>query len=344
MRAPLACFVLRRNKLTIVAIHYISQKPEMTRLIPDRFVMLLLATLALAWVVPVRGDVLELAQNAIFVGIFLLFFLHGLRLPCREVVRATRSWKLQGAMLGFSFLVFPLAGWLLATSASVFLPTALVAGLIYLAILPSTVQSAISYSSIAGGNIAASVVGAAVSNLAAIILTPLLAALLIVGASGIGMDSGVIKKIATMLLLPFALGQIAQHWLGSWAANQKKLLSFFDRGVILLAVYIAFAGAVASGALIQLDTNAAFWLFFVLLILLIFAFATPMLIGKLLGLERQDRISLIFASAHKSIATGAPLAAILFGPDAGLILLPAIIYHMAQLILSAPLATRLSRG
>ncbi len=351
MRAPLTYFLLRRKIFTAVQQGNCCGFPKftaielsMTRFLPDRFVFLLLSALALAWLLPVRGSALAAAQDMIVVGIFLLFFLHGLRLPRSEVLKAVRGWRLQAAMLGFCFVVMPLAGWGLASLASAALPAALMAGIIYVAILPSTVQSAISYASIGGGNVAASVVGAALSNLAGIFLTPLLAALLIGGAGDAGLDSNVITKIATMLLLPFALGQLAQHWLGEWAAQQKQLLGLFDRGVILLAVYIAFAGAITSGALVRLDGEMMIALLLALTILLAFAFSGAMILGGILGLTRGDRVSLIFAGAHKSIATGAPMAAILFGADAGLIMLPAILYHIAQLLLSAPLAAQMSKS
>jgi solute carrier family 10 (sodium/bile acid cotransporter), member 7 len=317
---------------------------SMTRLFPDRFVLMLLSALALAMLLPVRGSALALAQNIIVVGIFLLFFLHGLRLPRSDVLIAAKGWRLQGAMLVFTFVLMPLAGCGLAYLASAALPAALIAGIIYLAILPSTVQSAVSYAAIGGGNVAASVVGAALSNLAGIALTPLLAALLIGGAGHAGLDSNVVTKIATMLLLPFALGQLTQGWLGGWARKQKQLLGLFDRGVILLAVYIAFAGSITSGALAQLEGEMMIALILALLIFMAFAFAGAMILGGILGFARADRISLLFAGAHKSIATGAPMAAILFGADAGLVILPAIIYHISQLLLSAPLASRLAKG
>lgn len=315
----------------------------MTRLIPDRFVLLLLGALAVAWLVPVRGAALMVAQNVIFIGIFLLFFLHGLRLPRAEVAKAAKGWRVQAAMLLFCFVAMPVFGLIVAKLSGSFLPPALVAGLIYVAILPSTVQSAISYSAIAGGAVAASVVGAAVSNLAGIVVTPVLAAVLIGGAAGVAIDANVVVKIATMLLLPFALGQLAQSYWGAWAQRQNQILSVFDRGVILLAVYIAFAGAVTSGALAQLDTRVAGVMLLSVSALLGIAFAGAMLLGRGLGLERADQISLLFAGAHKSIATGAPMAALLFGAEAGLILLPAIAYHMVQLVVSAPVASRISK-
>lgn len=275
----------------------------MARIIPDRFLLMLFTALCTGWLLPVRGQALEAAQYIVFAGVFLLFFLHGLRLPRGEMAKAARSWRVQAAMAAFVFIAMPLAGWALAVLASAALPPLLLAGLIYTAILPSTVQSAISYSSIAGGNVAASVIGAALSNLIGIVLTPALAALLL-GAAGVGMDGNIVTKIALMLLLPFALGQWAQGIFGTWAVQLKKLLGFFDKGVILLAVYISFSGAVVSGALLQLDAEIWLALVLVLALLLLFAFASTMLFGGLLRLDQADRISLIFTGAHKSIATG----------------------------------------
>ena len=314
------------------------------RLIPDRFVLMLLGAIFLGWLLPVHGDGLVVAQNVSFISIFALFFLHGLRLPRQEVVKAVKAMKLQTAMLGFTFVAMPLAGMALACGSGGLLPAGLVTGVIYCAMLPSTVQSAISYSALGGGNVAASVVGAALSNLAGILLTPLLVALVLGASSGVAIGGDVVIRIATMLLLPFALGQAVQGWLGGWALQQKVMLSFFDRLVILIAVYVAFAAAVNSGNLSLLKGHDLLVLSGLLALLLAFAFAGAWGLGGALGLERADRVSLVFAGAQKSIATGAPMAAILFGGAAGLILLPAILYHMAQLILSAPIAARLAKG
>ncbi len=314
------------------------------RLIPDRFVLLLFCAVLLGWLLPVSGVGLPVAQNVSFVGIFALFFLHGLKLPREEVRRAAKGWRLQAAMLVFTFAVMPLAGLAVAKVAAIWLPPLLVAGLIYCAILPSTVQSAISYASLGKGNVAASVVGAAVSNIFGIVATPALFALLLGGVTGSGIGGDVVLKIMTLLVLPFALGQVAQRWLGAWAAREKRLLSFFDRGVIVLAVYVAFSSAVSSGALAQIKGMDLVELLLAGSALLAFAFGAAWLTGRVMKLDKADRVSLLFAGAHKSLATGAPMAALLFPPEiAGVMILPAIFYHQLQLIASAPLAGWLAR-
>lgn len=305
---------------------------------------MLFGTLLVAWMFPLSKEALPWAQNISFAGIFCLFFLHGLRLPRHEVARAMLGWRLQGTMLAFTFILMPLLGIGLSKIAAQFLPAALAVGLLYAAILPSTVQSAVSYTSLARGNIAASVIGSALSNLSGIFLTPLLFALLLGSASGVAIGGNVAVKIITMLLLPFILGQATQKWLGKWAVDQRYLLTFFDRGVILLAVYVAFGAAVTSGALAGIEALSLFYLLLFAGIFLAIAFGAAWLIGGVFGFPYEDRISLLFAGAHKSIAIGAPMAALLFPPTlAGLMIVPTILYHQLQLIASAPLAKRLAR-
>ncbi len=317
----------------------------LTRLIPDRFVLMLLLTVLVAALLPVTGQAAVYAGYGVSVAIFLLFFLHGLRLPRAEVLVAMRNWRLQGVMFAFTFAFMPLLGLAAATAPASLLPHGLVIGLMFLGILPSTVQSAISYSSLAGGNIAASVMASALLNLAGIFMTPLLVALLIGSGGGAAISGDTVLRIVAILLLPFALGQLAQGWLNAWAMRNKPLLTLLDRTAIALAVYVAFSSAVAGGQMQALGWVAIVLLCAIILVMLVLAMLAAWGLGGVLGLPRADRISLLFAGSHKSIATGAPLAAILFaGPQAGIVILPALIYHQFQLVLSAPLASRLAKN
>lgn len=316
-----------------------------SRLIPDRFVLMLLLTILAAALLPVTGVAAVYAGHAVSVAIFLLFFLHGLRLPRAEVIVAMRNWRLQGVMFAFVFAFMPLVAFGATRAQGSLLPEGLVVGLLFLGVLPSTVQSAISYSSLAGGNIAASVMASALLNLAGIFMTPLLVALLIGAGGGAAIGGDTVLRIVAILLLPFALGQIAQGWLGAWAVRNKPMLTLLDRTAIVLAVYVAFSSAVAGGQMQALDWGVLGVLTAIICTMLAIAFLSAWALGGAIGLPRADRISLLFAGSHKSIATGAPLAAILFaGPQAGLVILPALIYHQIQLIVSAPLASRLAKS
>lgn len=318
----------------------------MSRLVPDRFVLVLMLAVLVAALLPVQGATAVWAGYAVSAAIFSVFFLHGLRLPRAEVIIALRNWRLQGLMFGFVFGLMPAMALALAHLQAGVLPDYMAIGLLFLGALPSTVQSATSYSSMAGGNVAASVMASASLNLVGIVVTPLLLVVLI-GQSGgsapIGGDT--IVKIAVILLLPFVLGQFAQRTLQAWALRNKPLLTMLDRFTIALAVYVAFSSAVAGGQLALIDWQVLGVLLGIVSTMLALALAASWTLGGLAGLPRADRISLLFAGSHKSIATGAPLAAILFaGPQAGLVILPTLLYHQLQLIVSAPLASRLAKS
>lgn len=315
----------------------------LARIFADRFVLLLLATIVLASVLPVRGQAAETAALISMAAIFLLFFLNGVRLPRDEVLHGVRNWRLQGAIFLFVFGVMPMVGLALSHIFDSILPATLALGLLFAGILPSTIQSAAAYSALAKGNVAASVVAAALVNLFGVVLSPLLfAALAHVGEANVSGEA--VGRIALILLLPFALGQLSQRWFKPWVDGHKSLATWMDRISIAIAVYVAFSGAVVAGIWSIVRGDELAWLALALSVMLAVGFGGSWLLGGFMKLPRGDRITMLFSGGQKSIAIGAPLAATIFPPAiAGMVLLPTLAYHMAQLILSAPLATHLAR-
>lgn len=342
-RAPLTQYALQRN-ITGVAIGDSNGQSAMmfARIFADRFVLLLLGTILLASVLPVRGVAAEVASWISLAAIFLLFFLNGVRLPRQEVVNGMRNWRLQGAIFVFVFGVMSAAGLALSFIFDTILPPTLALGLLFTGILPSTVQSASAYCALAKGNVAASVVAAALVNLIGILLSPVLLAVLAhVGDAHI--SGAAVARIALILLLPFTLGQIAQRWCKPWVDRNKELATWMDRISIAVAVYVAFSGAVVAGIWSIVRGDELAWLALALSVMLLVGFGGAWAFSGAMKLPRGDRIAMLFSGGQKSIAIGAPLAATIFPPAiAGMVLLPTLIYHMAQLILSAPLATHLA--
>ena len=316
----------------------------LARLIPNRFILLLLGVIALASFLPATGRALTIVSVISNIAIFSLFFFHGLRLSREAVWAGIKHWRLQLAVAGFTYAALPLAGLSLSLLLPDLLSPGLWVGVLFLCALPSTVQAAISSSSMAGGNVAASVVAAALSNIVGVVLTPLLVAAM-ASVSGGEVGLGSIGKIAGLLLLPFILGQIARSWLGGWAEAHKAWIGRMDRLTIILAVYVAFSAAVVDGLWHRLSALQFGALLVVVILLLGFAFTATWQLGGTLGLARGDRITLLYSGSHKTLATGAPMARILFpGAEAGLIIIPLMLYHQLQLIISAWLATRLNRN
>jgi sodium/bile acid cotransporter 7 len=309
----------------------------------DPLVRLLLLAVLLACVLPVSPAYRPVAQGVSNGAVFLLFLLNGLRLPRAEVLRGMRHGRFLLPIALWSFAVMGLVGWLLARAGGAWLHPSLALGLLFLGVLPSTVQSATAYTSLAQGNVAVSVVAAAFLNILGVFLSAPLFSLL-AGSEAAAMDFEALKRVILILLVPFVLGQLAQGRVGHLVRDHRRLTTWFDRSAIAIAVYVAFSGAVEQGLWTAIDAPAWLTLLLLVAVFLAFGFGGAWMTSGVLRLSRTDRIAFLFAGGQKSIALGAPLASVLFPPAvASLLLLPVLTYHMAQLLLSAPLAKRLHR-
>jgi sodium/bile acid cotransporter 7 len=312
------------------------------RVFPDPFILWLLGAVLLGSVLPVRGLAAGIVDAATLAAIFLLFFLHGVRLPREALLSGLTDWKLHLAILVSTYAVFPLAGLTLQAIAPGLLTPALWAGILFLCALPSTVQSSIAFTSMAGGNVAGAVAAAAASNLLGVFLTPLLVSLML-SASGADFSAAGIVKIVLLLLLPFVLGHLLRPWLFGRVKERPKLTTSVDKGTILLAVYGAFSAAAVEGLWSRIPAAALAAVVAICLVLLGIILVATAAIGRLGRFEQGSRAALLFCGSVKSLASGVPMARILFpGPVAGFVILPIMIFHSVQLIVCAWIAARLA--
>nr|WP_240746620.1 bile acid:sodium symporter family protein [Cryptosporangium phraense] len=301
--------------------------------------MALLTMVALASVLPARGVVEDVLDQLIIVAIGFLFFLYGARLSTETVIAGIRHWRLHLLVLAFTFVLFPVLGLAIRLLPDAVLSSELAAGVLFLCLLPSTVQSSIAFVSIAKGNVAAAICTASLSNVLGVIVTPLLVAV-VLSNNGVSLSGGTIVKIVVQLLVPFALGQALRPWIGGFVGRHKKVLGLLDRGSILLVVYTAFSGAVVAGVWSKLSAWDLVALVVVSCVLLAAVLVTTSVVAKRLGFNREDRITIVFAGSKKSLATGVPMATVIFGTGAGLVILPLMLFHQLQLIVCAVLARR----
>jgi len=307
----------------------------------DPMVRLILAAILLASLLPVEGDGREVVQLLANTMIFVLFLLYGLKIARRDVLAGIANMRLLGPLAAWVFGAMTLAGWLAWHATLPWLPPVMALGFLYLGVLPSTVQSATVYTSIAGGNVASSVVAAALLNLLGVFVSaPLFAAL--AGTSGGDFSAASFGKVVVMMLLPFVIGQAAQGLFGQWVREHRRPLSYLERSTIGLAVYVAFSSAVAGGIWSSVDAPAWTGLTAGCLALLVVGYGGSWLLARLLRLGHGDSIAMIFGGAQKSVAMGAPLATVLFPPAmAGTVMMPLLVYHLAQMVVAAPVASRL---
>lgn len=306
----------------------------------DPFLVALLATMLLATLLPARGAFVPVVAGAADAGIVLLFFLHGAKLSRQAIIDGARNWKLHLMVLAATFVLFPLLG--LTGAALPFLDKDFAAGLLFLTLLPSTVQSSIAFTAIARGNVAAAVCAASFSNLAGIFLTPALVALLMGGATG-GFSWASVETIVLQLLLPFMVGHVLRPWIGGFVTRNKAWLGKVDRGSILLVVYAAFGAAVVEDLWQRVAPSSLLVLALVCLALLGAVLGATWALGRRLGLSREDAVVLLFCGSKKSLASGVPMAGVLFpAASVGIVLLPVMVFHQLQLIACALIAPRLA--
>lgn len=304
----------------------------------DAYIIALFGMVVLASFLPVRGQAAEVTGWVVKIAIALLFFLHGAKLSREAVIAGVTHWRLHLTILAFTFVLFPILG-LLISKVGVLTPT-MAAGMVFLACLPSTVQSSIAFTSIGRGNVAAAVCAASASNLFGIFLTPVLVGLLMNAHGDVGgWDS--IKSIIVQLLVPFVAGQLARPLVGKWIEKHKTLVGRVDRGSILLVVYSAFSAAVVEGLWRKVSPLELVVLLLVCGVLLTLVMLATMWGARLLGFSKADEVAIVFCGSKKSLATGVPMAGILFpGATAGVLVLPLMIFHQIQLMACSVLAQR----
>jgi len=312
---------------------------------PDPFVLALVATAILASAVPATGGALDALRVASKIAIALLFFLYGARLSTKEAISGLRHWRLHTSILAVTFVLFPLFGLSARFLVPEILTKPLYFGVLLLCLVPSTVQSSIAFTSIARGNIAGAVVSASLSNLLGVFITPLLVAALMRGAGDVQIEASSVLKIVVQLFLPFVAGQLVRPLIRRWVTKNDSRLRIFDRSSILLIVYVAFSEGVNANVWATLDAAALIGLIAVCLLLLALALASTALVGRLLHFDRGDRIALLFCGSKKSLASGVPMASVLFaGHSIALIILPLMIFHQIQLVVCSWIAGRLARS
>ncbi|MBB4236683.1 bile acid:sodium symporter family protein [Rhizobium esperanzae] len=313
----------------------------MRRFLPDTFTILLVCTVILASLLPASGAFAGYFGIATDLAIALLFFLHGARLSRDVVIAGLLHWRLHLVILLTTFGIFPLLGLGLGFIPDTILPQPLYLGILFLCVLPSTVQSSIAFTSMAGGNVPAAICSASASNIFGMFLTPLLVGLLFsVGGHG-GFSFDALEQILLQLLAPFIIGQILQPWIGDWIRAKKKILMPVDRGSILMVVYLAFSTAVVEGLWHTFSIADIAVVVIADIVLLAIVLVLTMVGSRWLGFDKADEITITFCGSKKSLASGVPMANVIFaGQSIGAIVLPLMLFHQIQLMVCAVIAQK----
>lgn len=311
------------------------------RFLPDNFTLALIVTVFIATFVPAAGHAAEIFNGLTTAAIALLFFMHGAKLPREVLIAGAKHWRLHLTVLSCTFIVFPILGLLLKPLLEPLMTPRLYVGILFLCVLPSTVQSSIAFTSVARGNVAAAICSATTSNILGVMLSPALIALLVTSHDSNTSSVNAILRIAMQILLPFIAGQIMRPWIGAWISRHHLAMSMVDQGSILLVIYTAFSEAVVQGLWQQLPVPALAGLFLACCILLAIILGLTTFAARQLGFNKADEIAIVFCGSKKSLSSGVAIAKVLFaGHEIGAVVLPLMLFHQIQLMTCAVLAQR----
>ncbi|HEY5813292.1 MAG TPA: bile acid:sodium symporter family protein [Terrimicrobiaceae bacterium] len=308
----------------------------------DAFTIALVLTVLLSAVAPCRGEFARAFGVITPAAIAVLFFLHGAKLSREAIIAGATHWRLHMLIFFGTFVLFPLLGLLFRPIVSVLLTPELFLGVLFLCVLPSTIQSSVAFTSIAGGNVPAAICSASASNVLAVFLTPILVSAFIAGENAAVPVSNSAWEIILQILVPFLAGHLLRPWIGSWVASKQRLIRFVDQGSILLVVYSAFSGAVVDGLWQKIPLTALASLLVVDCLLLAIVMVSMWGLSCFFGFAHPDRITILFCGSKKSLASGVPIAQVLFAGSSlvGPMILPLMLFHQIQLMVCAALAQR----
>ncbi|MFL6624879.1 MAG: bile acid:sodium symporter family protein [Burkholderiaceae bacterium] len=312
--------------------------------VPDNFTLALVAVVVLATFAPAQGGVARFFDAFTAFAIGLLFFLHGAKLSRDAIKGGLMHWRLHLLVFACTFGLFPLLGLALRPLLQPLVTREIYTGVMFLCVLPATVQSAIAFTSIARGNIPAAVCSASASTMLGVFVTPVLVSLVVVPSASASNAMESIVRILLQLMLPFVVGHLSRPWIAAWLHRRKEMLGVVDRGSILLVVYTAFSAAVIEGLWKQVPVLALAGLLVVCAVLLACALFLTGWLARRLGFHKADEITIVFCGSKKSLASGIPMAKVLFpAQSVGAIVLPLMLFHQMQLMVCAVLAQRWAR-
>lgn len=310
----------------------------------DPLLIGIVVAVIVAFLAPARGGFADVMGVVTTLAIALLFFLYGARLSTQEALRGLTNWRLHLTILAFTFVVYPLIGLAMRPSTA-FISQEMYQGILFLTLVPSTVQSSVALTGIARGNVPGAVVSASMSSLIGVLLTPLLVMLLMGAGDGIRIDGTVFRDIALQLLLPFVLGQLAHNFVPRVADVAKsKATKIVDRGSIWLVVYTAFSTGIVAGVWDTISGwEIVFLSVFAALLVVVMLWATKF-VPQRLGFPREDVVAIQMCGTQKSLATGLPMASVIFagGATLGVLIIPLMIYHLVQLVVCSAYVSRVS--
>lgn len=276
-------------------------------------------------------------------AVALIFLIQGLSLPVRRLLASAAHFRFHVLCQASNFLLAPALMFLLVYVFKDWIPSSLVPGLLFLSAAPTTISSAIIMTSNSSGNVSAALLSTALSNVLGVFLTPLICMALIDTTSRGDFNLiPVISKLFLLVLVPLLLGQAIRPFLRDRIDASQRMFKRLSNGLIIFIVYTAFCESFELQTWNDLSAPDLWSIALAVSIYLVMLSSGVWFATALLGHDRPLRIAAFFCGSQKTLAAGAPMAALIFATSAntspGLIIIPLMIYHPLQLVLGSLLS------
>ncbi|WP_372754989.1 bile acid:sodium symporter family protein [Labilibaculum sp.] len=312
----------------------------------DGFIVSVVAVICIAYFFPAWGThENKFPINTISaIGISLIFFFYGLKLSPSKLKAGVKNWKLHLLVQSSTFFIFPLLILLCRPLIQNEEQEIIWLAFFFLAALPSTVSSSVVMVSIAKGNIPSAIFNASISGIIGVVLTPLWMGLFVHNAQTDFNFIDIYIKLIVQIILPVIVGSILQRFFGEFARKHGKLLTLFDKSVILLIIYKSFAASFDENIFNSVSIYDLLMLVTAVLALFTILFFLTGFLAKKMKFNTEDQITAQFCGTKKSLVHGTVFSKIIFGNIAtiGIILLPLMLFHALQLLIISMVASKLS--
>ncbi len=280
------------------------------------------------------------------IAVALIFLIQGLSFPTRQIAKSAAKLRLHIFCQISIFVAAPFLMMGLLAFVGDWIHPGISSGFIYLAVLPTTISSAIVMTGNSDGDSSSALFSTTLSNLLGVFITPLLCTRLLDISAGESIALGtLIAKLSLFVFLPIILGQLIRPFVRDWMQNSKKQFKSLSNSFILFVVYAAFCNSVKNGiwmevGLLEIGVTLAITMMY-LIALSAFVWLTSPIAAK----NRSEQIAIFFCGSQKTLAAGVPMASVIFAHYHGevsimhgLIILPLMCYHPLQLLLAGAIS------
>lgn len=272
------------------------------------------------WGTPIRD------YDVIGFGVVLAFFVTGLSLETRGVLRQITSIRAPMAAVLSSLVLYPVLAWLISLPL---LPYEFVIGVCIIGTAPVTVSSGTILTAIARGNVPLSILVCISTSFLAIFTIPMILNLLLSVGTDIelpvlGMVIGLVLKV----LFPIVMGQMFRPFFKAAIKRYEHQMSIFQSCIIILIIF----NVVSSSA--EIIAKAGSVLIGITLFIVCLHFLILLLNYMIAGLIKLDRASTIAFTIHtsqKTLTVSYIVWAGYFSTEYPMAFIPAIICQLTQM-------------